>query len=548
MTHKTGLGLLLALAFVSACLSTGRVGGGGAGDDDDSAVGPGDDDDSSDAPGFSLTWPASYGFSGTAETSVIAFGQVGTGELDVAPLSLHNPGTGALEVCGLALAELTFDGGEVVAETIVEFDPQISISGVDSSFVVSAGESRDFEVRFTPLYGLPLDADLHLVVRHALNWDCDAHQGDGLYVPVTGEGGGDPVPDIHAAPDQVDFGDVPVGGASGWEQIVVTNVGPGLLDLYQAYLVDSAQFELDAGALPDSLTSGDSGVVSVRFAPTGSGDHSAQLAVDSNDPDEATFTVPLLGAGTSDAPGDAPVAVCGPGFSATPLTTVFLDGSGSYDPEGSALIFSWTLATPAGSSASLSFSDVPEPFFALDLAGTYTGTLTVTDSSGLTGTCDQSVDVMPPDSIYIELTWTLPDDLDLHLLEANDGTGAQGEPRTDGDCHYAIPNPDWGVAGYGPDDPSLDLDDIPGTGPEIISLQAPALAPYDGHYRVLVHDYPTSVDEPAPNEATVSIYLEGVLADTFVFEMVGEDTDYYVATIHWPTGVVAACSGLAGCP
>jgi hypothetical protein len=545
MTHKTGLGLVLALAFVCACLAPGRGGPGGDEGDDDSA---GDDDDSGGTPGFSLTWPASYGFSGAAETSVITFGAVTTGDVATAPLSLHNPGTGALEVCGLSLALLTFDDDELVAETTVESNPEISVAGPESSFVVSAGETWDLMVRFTPLYGLPLDGDLHLVVRHDLNWDCADGQGEGLYVPVSGEGVGDPVPDIYAAPQQVDFGDLVVGGVSGWAEVTIANVGPGQLELDSALLVDGSQFELDAGTLPGSLAMGQSLMVSVRFVPTTAGDHSDQIVVDSNDPDEDPLMVPLLGSGTSDASGDAPVAVCGLDFSALPLTSVSFDGSSSYDPEGSSLTFSWTLATPAGSSASFGVSDVAGPSFALDLAGTYTGTLTATDSSGLTGTCDQSVDVTPTEMIYVELTWSLPDDLDLHLLEANDGTGAQGEPRTDGDCYYANLNPDWGVVGTSSDNPSLLVEDINGTGPELISLPSPALPPYDGYYRVLVHDYTGTVDEPAPNEALVSVYIGGVLADAFVFEMVGEDTDYYVATIHWPTGAVAACSGLSGCP
>jgi uncharacterized protein YfaP (DUF2135 family) len=137
--------------------------------------------------------------------------------------------------------------------------------------------------------------------------------------------------------------------------------------------------------------------------------------------------------------------------------------------------------------------------------------------------------------------------MDLHLLRPDSQGG--GTPHdSPGDCYYANMNPDWGVSGFGGDDPSLDLDDIPGTGPENINIVDPALSPYDGWYQVFVHDYPMTVDNYDANDVTVNIYLNGGLAQTYNFSMSGEDTDYYVAKIHWPTGNIQACNGLGGCP
>ena len=49
-------------------------------------------------------------------------------------------------------------------------------------------------------------------------------------------------------------------------------------------------------------------------------------------------------------------------------------------------------------------------------------------------------------------------------------------------------------------------------------------------------------------DTVFNIYLNGVLAQTFNFQISGEDADYYVAKIHWPSGNIQACNGLAGCP
>ena len=58
---------------------------------------------------------------------------------------------------------------------------------------------------------------------------------------------------------------------------------------------------------------------------------------------------------------------------------VMLDGSGSSDPDGDPLSFSWTLAVPEGSSAELAGSDTEMPSFITDAVGNYLAELTVND-------------------------------------------------------------------------------------------------------------------------------------------------------------------------
>ena len=59
-----------------------------------------------------------------------------------------------------------------------------------------------------------------------------------------------------------------------------------------------------------------------------------------------------------------------------------LDGSGSSDPEGGPLTYSWSLTAPDGSTAALSDAAVVNPTFVPDLAGVYVATLLVNDGTG----------------------------------------------------------------------------------------------------------------------------------------------------------------------
>jgi hypothetical protein len=244
--------------------------------------------------------------------------------------------------------------------------------------------------------------------------------------------------------------------------------------------------------------------------------------------------------------GDPPVADCSvaPNPVTPPFTAATWDGSASYDPNELEIVsYEWELIEkPEGSEAIFDVTTGVEiPDFYADLAGDYVGQLTVTNSDGLSASCEARLEAIPAQNLWVEMFWQHSgDDMDLHLLAPN------GILESDTDCYYANckagdPNDpwysgglDWGIQGVIEDDPFLDLDDISAAGPENINIESPETA---GEYKVVVHDYPGSVYQDA-NEVTVNVYLDGILLWTNTKAISGEDSYTEFAIINWGTGTV----------
>ncbi len=535
-------------------------------------------------PAFSIAWPTDDGYvQGDLSTSVLRFGELDTGTFDDIQITIANPGDASLEVCALHLAEIAFDGaGAPINELVILADPEITTSPLPALGPMPPGATASFQVRYIPLQEGALSAGTHLVVRHALNAECggDPEPTVGLLIPIVGSAVGMAVPDIYAKPQQVDFGTVLLDVEVPPSDVLIGNQGPGQLDITAVSLSDYTHFSIDTQSLPGSeFAQGEHGFVTVTYDPQHQGSHSSAILVQSSDPNQPTFSVPLFGVANPEevddpppgddddaTPGDDdddvpppgfPIAMCGSTVFANPFEVVTLNSFSFHTggiAETLALQHSWNLTVPPGSATTLSGATTANPTTDpyVDLVGTYVGHLTITDSGGATDTCDQTIEVLPQENFRVELFWDEEDDFDLHLLEANDGTGAQGSTWSDGDCHFANCQSlglDWGVSGDIYDNPYLDLDDIPGYGPENINITDPALAPYEGWYRIMVHDYTGSTeDNYGTTNGTVNIYLNNVLVQTYGFSMTDDGDEYWVAEIEWPSGQVVACNGLGGCP
>jgi hypothetical protein len=343
--------------------------------------------------------------------------------------------------------------------------------------------------------------------------------------------------DIEVVPVSAEFGVVEID-ASPTVDLAVNNKGNGPCLISSTVISRNSvgnEFSLTAAPPDDTtLAAGASTTVQVAYTPVDLGQDAGVLSLFVNDKDTGEVRMDLNAFGKY--PGTGPVAVC----SVTPVSAVSFErltwhGDQSYDTNGHPLTtYTWTIVSfPPGSAATLTSSLVASNRLTqTDLAGTYSAQLVVTNDIGqVSQPCIATATVTPSEDLWIEMFWAHSgDDMDLHLLAPG------GIKRSSKDCYFANCigfHPDWGVIGDRNDNPGLDLDDIPGTGPENINILKPAA----GLYTVFVHDYPMSVYDPA-NNVTVKVYIAGALVATFNRDIAGEDTDWDVCTIDWPSGTI----------
>ena len=170
-------------------------------------------------------------------------------------------------------------------------------------------------------------------------------------------------PVANAGPDQT----VHVG-------VAATLDGSGSSDpsgytLSYAWAVDSAP----AGSVAQPASPS---AVSTSFTPDLPGDYVLSLAVTN---DHGVISAPdTVAVSTSNT---APIADAGPDQALIHLgSLVSLNGTASYDLDGDAINYAWTLATkPAGSGAVLQNVNTANPTFIADVQGEYVASLTVSD-------------------------------------------------------------------------------------------------------------------------------------------------------------------------
>ena len=390
-------------------------------------------------------------------------------------------------------------------------------------------------------------------------------------------------PCINVVPAVLDFGGGLVGAAKP-ATLTLESCGLQPLRLNEIAITDGQDVftirEETLPLLPAQLPGVDraldppvypSRAITVEFTPPEEVAYNGTLRIRSDDPQAPSVEVPLRGRGSDNLCPTATVARAE--FIALPLDVIELDGSPSVDPDGPdgrPVRYEWVVTRrPEGSTAQpverladpfrpaeggpADNTDTPGAVFFVDLAGEYLIELRVTDSADATAPseyCPQegarvTIVAVPGEDIHLQLTWNTPGDadqadgtgadVDLHFMHPQ---GAEWFDRLQ-DCFFGNPSPDWGNIGQLDDNPSLDIDDTDGAGPENINLDNPQNTDaLGGVYRVGAHYYRSTRgnfggQEYGPSLVTMRIYLGGVLADEMQQELVDTNDFWDVAGISW---------------
>ncbi len=475
------------------------------------------------------------------------FGDVDIGRARVFSFTIRNPSPVDLAV----LSVVTSD----------DSDPAFSIDGevptnVDAGVGGPGGLGTVVSVKFQPTVEGVVSGRI-VIKSNGENLDDNGNNKidaeEDVVINVTANGVARCKPSISVVPAACDFGDVGVG-ATAFCDLTINNTGECEL------LVTDIGFSADT---PTPSVFGPQGVfIAPTSVPGGTGVSlrlyarpqdttltTGTLILSSGDPVNPEVEVPLSVQGADAptcvarvsrvnqvviAPGDASPAI-------EPLDDVEFssDQSTSARAGGTIANQAWTIiAAPPESSASLAnasgettrlrFSSAAGNVNGVDVAGTFTIGLVVTDDLGGVSTqCSVTINSVPRAGLHVQLTWDRPDnDIDLHLAR-NGPTWCGAE-----DCYYGNCNPNafggqpnWGG---GDKNPVLDIDDLEGFGPENINIEDPA----DGRYTVGVGMYTHDSDA----NVTVKIFVGGQL-EFEGFQLMRRSDNWLPARVEIVSGV-----------
>lgn len=325
----------------------------------------------------------------------------------------------------------------------------------------------------------------------------------------------------------------------------------------------------DPGFETMTLDVGESVSIALTFEPPAAGDFRGALVVESDDEFRPHHELELHGVGSL---GQCPVAVItvshierGEGqarptgtYDAVPLDRLRLTGADSQAYGGKIIShFEWSLVRkPADSAAILRDPTSMTNELYLDLAGEYIVELTVEDNEQVEscGSARMTIRAVSNEDIHIQLVWDTPNDpdqtdtrgsdVDLHFFDPNQPDSRWNDDPWD--CFWQNLMPDWGVprpAGVTSqdclrdpmrrgcdDDPSLDIDDVDGWGPENINLNNPRI---NWSYAIGVHYF--SDHSYGASFVTVRVYVGGLLKAEYRRQRLLHNQFWYVADIEWPS-------------
>ncbi len=460
------------------------------------------------------------------------YGQVGIGRPKLFSFVIKNP-----TQVDLNIQSITIDGS-----------PNFTVEGTVPDVVESATGAigKMVTIKYAPQ--TETDETANVIIKSDAE---NLAQGEDVVIALTATGKDLGCPVLAVNPSQCDFGSVGVG-AEGNCQLSLQNDGNQELE------IDSIGFSSDTPAdvfgaasvfpVPTFVQPGTAATVAFYARPSSVTQFNGTLIIGSNDCQNPSVNVPLVVQGAS-----APTAVArvksinGVANSqqtppVEPLDDVVLSGDQSVAQTGTIVSYQWNiveqptdstvrLSNPTGVDTGFQFDSAAGVVSGLDVAGTFRISLVVTDSNGAQSANDATItlNAVPTEGLHVQLTWSASvDDIDLHLGRGNNPGWCSQDDCYYGDCTYS--SLDWdGQPGQTAGDPSLDIDDLEGFGPENINIDQPA----NGSYEILVHAYSGNPNYSSftATDLEVKIFVGGALVQAMTGHFNNTDDAWTVARV-----------------
>lgn len=494
-----------------------------------------------------------------ASPGIVRFTRQAPGARETQSVSLRNIGSAPLTIW----SEPAYGGGQDFKLSVPERTYPLVLPIYDADAAIENPDEYELklDVEYAPI-GNGQDSGEILVVSNDDSADGGAN---GQFTTVIDVAANADAACILVSETTKNFGQVPIGGA-GAELVVMSNCGTQNLEVSSIRLTENSaddEFELELGGLDANedgdldrvitLRPGEEQSFLVRYTPEQEGSDTGTIVIGSNDPLQGELEIGLIARGSD---GICPTARAGAfvkggsqvlrqSFTAAPLQYIVLDATESTDEDGRVVEYEWEFVrTPPGvnpeltpTEADINDEDQSRREFRLLTAGTYEVELRVKDNDGFLSCGDPAkvtIVAVPSEKVLVELTWTNPEDpdetdnvgsdVDIHVLKMGPGRWFEAPY----DVYFRNPDGLWGQ-----ENPSLDIDDRDGLGPENVQMDDPANCEW---YAIGVHYYRQFFGTAY---VTVRVYINTNL----VFEKINKPLTrggqfWDVARIHWDSGQV----------
>ena len=479
--------------------------------------------------------------------SMISFPRVVAGRTEYQTAIIQNGGNAPLQLFDVLMARQNSDFAvSFPKEDDLENPESDSLTIPEGKNILEPNEELPIRVSFSPATSNPSTGELLIQSNAPEQIFTIALSGNsgGPCISLAGASLADN--SLDGETHNMNFGESQIG-VETTKTIQIENCSPSNpLTINGIQLSDDAGGVYNISALPGTVADGDpltlepltTATFAVGFSPTDEVPKVGRILIQNSDPTSAELRVAVRGKGTNNV---CPIAVAegvvqGSGgnpavqINTIPLKTIELSAGNSSDPNGQVASYQWRLVSkPIESTERFEPSSTQQNTrLFLDFAGTYEIELSVTDDQGLESCTPAKMIVVarPNEAISVSLAWSnAGNDVDLHYLRT------QGRwNQSPGDIFWQNITSDWGQIGNPNDDPSLDIDDTDGYGPENINHDNPV----PGAYSVGVHYF--ADNGLGATYATVRVYVEGTqkleIREKFL-EQSGIFWD--VARIQWPS-------------